>query len=53
MAVNTNKNYRIGAVRDRDQTYNPRTDTWTKRDENGRFMSSKKDGSPYKGVRKI
>jgi hypothetical protein len=44
---------RRGAVRDRSQVYNPQTDTWTKRDtETGRFMDQKKDGTPFKGVRK-
>src|SRR4051794_19846417 len=45
--------HRKGAVRDRSQVRNPRTDTWTKRDaETGRFMGGKKGGSPFKGVRK-
>lgn len=43
---------RKGAVRDRDQTYNPKTGLWSKRDGSGKFMSTKKDGTPYKGVRK-
>lgn len=46
-------NARRGAVRDRSQVYNPTTDNWTKRDRNtGRFMDQKKDGEPFKGVRK-
>ena len=46
-------NARVGAVKGRSQTYNPKTDTWTKRDANtGRFMDGKKDGTPFKGVRK-
>lgn len=45
--------HRNGAVRDRSQVHNPRTDTWTKRDsDTGRFMDGKKDGTPFKGVRK-
>ncbi len=44
---------RIGAVRDRSQVFNPKTDTWTKRDsETGKFMDQKVDGKPFKGVRK-
>jgi hypothetical protein len=40
-------------VRDRSQVFNPQNDTWTKRDTgNGRFMDQKKDGDPFKGVRK-
>jgi hypothetical protein len=45
--------HRRGAVRDRSQVYNPRTDTWTKRNsDDGRFMDGKKGGEPFKGVRK-
>ena len=52
MAKNTGDNYRQGAVKDKSQTYNPKTETWMKRDSNGKFESGKKDGTPYKGVRK-
>lgn len=55
MATNPPKGdgHRNGMVRERSQTYNPKTDTWTKRDVNtGRFMDGKKDGTPFKGVRK-
>ena len=47
--------HRNGAVtvRNRSQTYNPKTQTWIKRDATtGRFMDGKKDGTPFKGVRK-
>lgn len=45
--------HRNGAVKQRSQTYNPKTETWIKRDTNtGRFMDGKKDGTPFKGVRK-
>ncbi len=44
---------RNGAVKKRSQTYNPVTEQWVKRDaDTGRFMDVKKDGKPYKGVRK-
>jgi len=44
---------RNGAVKDRSQVYNPKTDTWTKRyTSTGKFMDGKKDGTPFKGVRK-
>ncbi len=44
---------RKGAVKKRSQTYNPKTETWIKRDaETGKFMDGKKDGTPFKGVRK-
>ncbi|WP_394793140.1 hypothetical protein [Armatimonas sp.] len=46
-------NQRIGAVRQRSQSYNPQNDRWTKRDtQTGRFMDQKSDGTPFKGVRK-
>lgn len=45
--------HRNGAVRDRSQVHNPKTDQWVKRDaETGRFMDVKQDGDPFKGVRK-
>ena len=45
--------HRNGAVRDRSQVFNPVTEQWVKRDtETGRFMDVKKDGEPFKGVRK-
>ena len=45
--------HRNGAVRERSQTYNPKTEQFVKRDTNtGRFMDVKKDGTPFKGVRK-
>lgn len=44
---------RVGAVRQRSQVHNPKTDTWTKRNtENGRFMDQKQDSTPFEGVRK-
>jgi hypothetical protein len=54
MATNSpNDNSRKGAVKQRSQAYNPKTETWTKRDSNtGRFMDGKSDGTPFKGVRK-
>ena len=52
LAKNTGDGYRKGAVKDRTQTYNPKTDTWTKRGSDGRFMDGKKDGTPFKGVTK-
>lgn len=45
--------HRNGAVRERSQIFNPKTSTWTKRDANtGKFLDGKKDGTPFKGVRK-
>lgn len=44
---------RIGAVRGRSQTKNPKTKTWTKRNTTtGQFMDGKSDGKPFKGVTK-
>ena len=53
MAKNTGDNFRKGSVNDRTQTYNPKTDTWVKRDtDTGKFMDQKSDGTPFKGVAK-
>ena len=52
MAKNTGEGFRRGAVCDRSQTHNPKTDQWVKRGEDGRFMDVKQDGDPFKGVRK-
>lgn len=44
---------RRGAVSKRSQIQNPNTDLWTKRDtSSGRFIATKKNGGPFKGVRK-
>lgn len=55
MATNppTGDGHRNGAVRKRSQVLNPASDKFTKRDaESGQFMDVKKDGEPFKGVRK-
>jgi hypothetical protein len=55
MAINPPRGdgHRIGQVRDRSQTHNPRNDRWVKRDsETGRFIDQKSNESPFKGVRK-
>ena len=44
--------HRDGAVRDRSQVYNPKTEIWTKRGPDGKFMDGKSDGKPFKGVTK-
>jgi hypothetical protein len=45
--------HRNSAVKSRSQVHNPKTDTWTKRDTaTGKFIDGKKDGTPFKGVRK-
>lgn len=45
--------HRNGAVRGRSQTFNPKTQQYVKRDtQTGRFIDVKKDGTPFKGVRK-
>ncbi len=44
---------RVGPVKGRSQVENPVTKTWTKRDAaTGKFMDTKKDGTPWKGVTK-
>ncbi|MCG3149761.1 MAG: hypothetical protein PCFJNLEI_03226 [Verrucomicrobiae bacterium] len=46
-------NHRQGAVRDRSQVFNPKTQEWVKRDTGtGRFMDQKSDPKPFKGVRR-
>lgn len=55
MATNPPKGdgHRNGAVKGRSQVYNPKTESWVKRDtETGRFMDQKADSKPFKGVRK-
>lgn len=55
MATNkpTGDNARKGAVRDRSQVLNPKTEQYVKRDtESGRFMDVKTSGGKFKGVRK-
>lgn len=55
MATNPPKGdgHRNGAVKDRSQTYNSKTETWVKRDKDtGKFMDVKSDGKPFKGVRR-
>ncbi len=45
--------HRDGAVRDRSQVHNPKTDVWVKRDANsGKFIDQKADKKPFKGVTK-
>jgi hypothetical protein len=45
--------HRNGAVRERSQVLNPKTDQWVKRDTNtGRFIDVNQNGQPHKGVRK-
>jgi hypothetical protein len=49
MGKNTSEGHRIGAVKERSQTYNPKTEQYIKRDtKTGRFVSS--SDNKYKGV---
>ncbi len=56
MAKNTGEGHRKGAVDDRTQVKNPKTDKWVKRNreegskKRGQFMEVKKDGESFKGV---
>ena len=55
MATNkpTGDNKRIGAIKDRSQTFNPQNERWTKRDSNtGKFIDQKYNKAPFKGVRR-
>jgi hypothetical protein len=51
MATNTGKGFRRGSVSRRSQVLNPRTGTWTKRGDKGRFLGGKAGGA-FKGVRR-
>ena len=45
--------HRNGAVKGRSQTFNPKTESWVKRDtKTGQFMDGKADSKPFKGVMK-
>jgi len=51
MGKNNGEGSRKGAVKNRSQTYNPKTKQYVKRDTNtGKIMSTK--NTPYKGVSK-
>ena len=53
MAKNTGEGHRDGAVKDRSQTFDPKNETWVKRDDStGRFMDQKANDKPFKGVTK-
>lgn len=55
MATNPPKGdgHRQGAVRERSQVLNPKTDQWVKRDtDTGRWVDVNQNGKPHKGVRK-
>ena len=48
-----NNNARIGAVKNRSQTFDPKNGLWVKRDsQTGLFIDAKESGSVFKGVRK-
>lgn len=54
MATNkpTGDGHRNGAVKERSQVLNPKTDQYVKRDtETGRFIDVKTSGGKFKGVR--
>jgi len=56
MATNppTGDHRRQGAIRQRKQVYNPKTDIWTKMGPDGKFMDGKTSSkTPFKGVTKI
>jgi hypothetical protein len=55
MATNPPKGdgHRKGAVRERSQVFNPKTEQWVKRDTNtSLFVDVNQSGKPHKGVRK-
>lgn len=49
----TGDNRRIGAVKNRSQTFNPVTKQWVKQNsKTGQFMDVRSDGTQFEGVRK-
>lgn len=49
----TGDGHRNGAVKERSQVYNPKTDSWVKRDSStGQFMDGKSGNKSFKGVTK-
>lgn len=44
--------YRIGAVKERSQVFNPKTNLYVKRGNDGKFIDVKTTGGKFKGVRK-
>jgi hypothetical protein len=53
VAKNTGAGFRLGAVKSRSQSQNPRAKFWSLRDTGtGRFLNNKSNGKPFKGVRK-
>lgn len=54
MAKNTGESYRQGHVKNRSQVYNPKTDSWVKKDtETGKFIEQKtSDNKSFMGARK-
>ena len=52
MGKNQGNGTRRGPVKERTQTYNPKTKKYVKRGKDGKFLSCKKSDGPYKGVRR-
>ena len=53
MAKNTGENTRKGAIKNKEQVLNPKTDKWVEKDSaTGKFTNVKSDGTPLKGVTK-
>lgn len=48
----TGDGHRNGAIKNRTQVYNPKTQQYVKRGPDGKFMDVKQDGTPFKGVTK-
>lgn len=49
----TGDGHRNGAVKERSQVLNPKTEQWVKRDTNtGQFIDVNQNGQPHKGVRR-
>jgi hypothetical protein len=49
----TGDGHRNGAVKERTQVFNSKTEQWVKRDTNtGQFIDVNQNGQPHKGVRR-
>ena len=50
MGRNTGEGYRVGPVKNRTQTYNPKTGQYIKRNESGQFIATK--DTAFKNIRR-
>ena len=51
MASNSGNGFRLGAVADRWQMFNPESGLWTVFNSAGNFLRTKKSPGPWKGIK--